>query len=181
MKRGYTSLQYKSIIRKLRAIRPDLSVSTDLIIGFPGESDADHAKTMKLIEDMRFDNSFSFIFSPRPGTPAASLHDDTPHDEKQKRLLQVQKAINDNTHAFSDALVGRAVRILVEGPSRQSKPEAPELMGRTDCNRVINFAASAQGMSRLPGQLIDIDVSQRMGFSLRGELALADAAELSPA
>lgn len=178
MKRGYTSLQYKSIIRKLRAIRPELSLSTDLIIGFPGESDDDHAKTMRLIEDMRFDNSFSFIFSPRPGTPAASLEDSTPHDVKQKRLLEVQKAINDNTHAFSEAFVGRAVKILVEGPSRQSKPEAPELMGRTECNRVINFAASAQAMTRLPGQIIDIFVTQRMGFSLRGELALADAPEL---
>ncbi|NJM44561.1 MAG: tRNA (N6-isopentenyl adenosine(37)-C2)-methylthiotransferase MiaB [Brachymonas sp.] len=175
MKRGYTSLQYKSIIRKLRVIRPDLSLSTDLIIGFPGESDDDHAKTMKLIEDMRFDNSFSFIYSPRPGTPAASLADDTPHDVKQRRLLQVQKAINDNTHAFSDALVGRTVRILVEGPSRQSKPDSPELMGRTECNRVINFAASKAAMQRMPGSLIDIAVTQRMGFSLRGELAISDA------
>jgi tRNA-2-methylthio-N6-dimethylallyladenosine synthase len=173
MKRGYTSLQYKSIIRKLRAIRPDLSVSTDLIVGFPGERDADHAKTMQLIEDMRFDNSFSFIFSPRPGTPAASLEDPTPHDAKQQRLLEVQKAINHNTHAFSDALVGTSVQMLVEGPSRQSKADAPELMGRTECNRVINFAASAQAMQRLPGQILSIRVSQRMGFSLRGELALA--------
>jgi tRNA-2-methylthio-N6-dimethylallyladenosine synthase len=175
MKRGYTSLQYKSTIRKLRAIRPDLPLSTDLIIGFPGETDEDHAKTMKLIEDMRFDNSFSFIFSPRPGTPAASLQDDTPHDVKHQRLLQVQKAINDNTHAFSDALVGKTVKILVEGPSRQSKPGALELMGRTECNRVINFAASEQGMLRLPGQIMEIEVNQRMGFSLRGELALAEA------
>ncbi len=181
MKRGYTSLQYKSIIRKLRAIRPDLHLSTDLIIGFPGETDDDHAKTMKLIEDMHFDNSFSFIFSPRPGTPAAGLQDDTPHDVKQKRLLQVQKAINDNTHALSDAFVGKSARILVEGPSRQSKPETPELMGRTECNRVINFAVSEQGLKRLPGQLITIAVKQRMGFSLRGELALAAAAELATA
>jgi tRNA-2-methylthio-N6-dimethylallyladenosine synthase len=175
MKRGYTSLQYKSTIRKLRAIRPDLPLSTDLIIGFPGESDEDHAKTMKLIEDMHFDNSFSFIFSPRPGTPAASLADDTPHDVKHKRLLQVQKAINDNTHAISDALVGKRVKILVEGPSRQSKSDALELMGRTECNRVINFTASEQGMLRLPGQILEIAVNQRMGFSLRGELELAQA------
>jgi tRNA-2-methylthio-N6-dimethylallyladenosine synthase len=175
MKRGYTSLQYKSTIRKLRAIRPDLPLSTDLIIGFPGESDEDHAKTMKLIEDMHFDNSFSFIFSPRPGTPAASLQDDTPHDVKHQRLLQVQKAINDNTHAISDALVGKRVKILVEGPSRQSKPDALELMGRTECNRVINFTASEQGMLRLPGQILEIAVNQRMGFSLRGELELAQA------
>jgi tRNA-2-methylthio-N6-dimethylallyladenosine synthase len=172
MKRGYTSLQYKSIIRKLRVIRPELRLSTDLIIGFPGESDADHAKTMKLIEDMQFDNSFSFIFSPRPGTPAASLADDTPHDVKHARLLEVQKAINDNTHALSDAFVGKSTRILVEGPSRQSKPDALELMGRTECNRVINFVTSAQGMQRLPGQILDIAVTQRLGFSLRGELAL---------
>jgi tRNA-2-methylthio-N6-dimethylallyladenosine synthase len=181
MKRGYTSLQYKSTIRKLRAIRPDLPLSTDLIIGFPGESDDDHAKTMKLIEDMRFDNSFSFIYSPRPGTPAASLEDTTPHDVKQKRLLQVQKAINDNTHAFSDALIGKRVKILVEGPSRQSKSEAPELMGRTECNRVINFAASASALQRLPGQLIDIEVTQRMGFSLRGQLPLMAEAHAAAA
>jgi tRNA-2-methylthio-N6-dimethylallyladenosine synthase len=170
IKRGYTSLQYKSIIRKLRVIRPELSLSTDLIIGFPGETDDDHAKTMKLIEDMQFDNSFSFIYSPRPGTPAASLQDDTPHDVKQARLAQVQKAINDNTHALSEAMVGRTVRILVEGPSRNNKPESPELMGRTECNRVINFAASQAALQRMPGQIIDMHVSQRMGFSLRGEL-----------
>ena len=176
MKRGYTSLQYKSIIRRIRAIRPNLHLSTDLIIGFPGESDADHAKTMKLIEDMQFDNSFSFIYSPRPGTPAASLADDTPHEIKHARLMQVQRAINDNTHALSDAFVGRTARILVEGPSRQSKSDAPELMGRTECNRVVNFSTSAQGLLRIPGQLIDIAVSQRMGFSLRGELAILEAA-----
>jgi tRNA-2-methylthio-N6-dimethylallyladenosine synthase len=170
MKRGYTALQYKSIIRKLRAVRPDLSLATDLIIGFPGETDEDHDKTMRLIDEMHYDNSFSFIFSPRPGTPAASLHDDTPHALKLKRLMQVQKVILDNTHALSDALVGKKMRILVEGASRQSKPEAPELMGRTECNRVINFAASAQALQRLPGQLIDIEVTQRMGFSLRGQL-----------
>jgi tRNA-2-methylthio-N6-dimethylallyladenosine synthase len=170
MKRGYTSLQYKSIIRKLRAIRPELSLSTDLIIGFPGESDADHSKTMKLIEEMQFDNSFSFIYSPRPGTPAASLQDETPHEVKQVRLAQVQQAINDNTHAASDALVGQTVRILVEGPSRNSKVDSPELMGRTECNRVINFAASSAALQRLPGELMDIHVSQRLGFSLRGEL-----------
>ena len=179
MKRGYTSLQYKSIIRKLRTIRPDLSVSTDLIIGFPGETDADHAKTMKLIEDMRFDNSFSFVYSPRPGTPAASLADDTPHEVKHQRLLQVQKAINDNTHAFSDEMVGKTVKILVEGPSRQSKPDTPELMGRTECNRVINFAASESAMQRLPGQILSINVSQRMGFSLRGEVALRQQSALA--
>jgi tRNA-2-methylthio-N6-dimethylallyladenosine synthase len=175
MKRGYTALQYKSTVRKLRAIRPELSLSTDLIIGFPGETEEDHAKTMKLIEDMRYDNSFSFIFSPRPGTPAASLHDDTPHEVKQKRLLQVQKAINDNTHALSEALVGNTAKILVEGPSRNSKPGALELMGRTECNRVINFAASEQAMQRMPGQIMDIDVTQRLGFSLRGELVVAEA------
>jgi tRNA-2-methylthio-N6-dimethylallyladenosine synthase len=176
MKRGYTSLQYKSIIRKIRAIRPELSLSTDLIIGFPGETDEDHSKTMKLIEDMQFDNSFSFIYSPRPGTPAASLADETPHEVKQTRLAQVQKAINDNTHAASDAMVGKTVRILVEGPSRNSRSDSPELMGRTECNRVINFCASSSALQRMPGELIDIHVSQRLGFSLRGELELAEVA-----
>jgi tRNA-2-methylthio-N6-dimethylallyladenosine synthase len=173
MKRGYTAMEYKSIIRKLKSVRPNISLSTDIIVGFPGETDEDHAKTMKLLEDVQYDNSFAFIFSPRPGTPAAGLHDDTPHAVKQQRLNEVNQFILANTHAFSDAMVGQRVKILVEGPSRHSKAGYPELMGRTECNRVINFAASESALQRMPGQLIEIDVTQRMGFSLRGQLPVA--------
>ncbi len=169
MKRGYTALQYKSTVRKLRAIRPDMSMSSDFIVGFPGETEDDFNKMMKLIDDVGFDNSFSFIYSRRPGTPAANLSDDTPHEVKLRRLQHLQKVIDDSTDRISNALIGKTSRILVEGPSRRSSAAAPELMGRTECNRVVNFAASAQA-SRLVGQLIDIKVTERLGYSLRGEL-----------
>jgi tRNA-2-methylthio-N6-dimethylallyladenosine synthase len=178
MKRGYTALEYKSTVRKLRAIRPGMSMSSDFIVGFPGETEADFNKMMKLIDDIGFDNSFSFIFSPRPGTPAANLHDDTPHDVKLKRLQHLQKVIDDSTDSISNALVGKTVRILVEGPSRRSTEAAPELMGRTECNRVVNFAASAQAQ-RMVGQMMDIEVTERMGYSLRGELTMASEAMLA--
>ena len=177
MKRGYTALEYKSTVRKLRAIRPDLSMSSDFIVGFPGETEDDFDKMMKLIDDVGYDNSFSFIYSPRPGTPAANLHDDTAHDVKLRRLQHLQKVIDENTDAISDALVGKTTRILVEGPSRRSSAAVPELMGRTECNRVVNFSASAQA-KRLVGQMIDIRVTERMGYSLRGELLLAEGAVL---
>ena len=177
MKRGYTALEYKSTVRKLRAIRPDLSMSSDFIVGFPGETEDDFDKMMKLIDDVGYDNSFSFIYSPRPGTPAANLHDDTAHDVKLRRLQHLQKVIDENTDAISDALVGKTTRILVEGPSRRSSTAVPELMGRTECNRVVNFPASAQA-KRLVGQMIDIRVTERMGYSLRGELLLAEGAVL---
>ncbi|MEY2689272.1 MAG: hypothetical protein RL375_3471, partial [Pseudomonadota bacterium] len=119
MKRGYTTLEYKSTIRKLRAVRPDISLSTDFIVGFPGETDDDHAKTMKLIADVGFDASFSFVFSPRPGTPAAALHDDTPQADKLARLQQLQAAIEDNVRCISASRVGTRQAILVEGPSRK--------------------------------------------------------------
>ena len=118
MKRGYTAMEYKSTVRKLRAIRPDMAMSSDFIVGFPGETDDDFAKMMKLIDDVGFDNSFSFIFSPRPGTPAANLHDDTPHDVKLARLQQLQAAINANMARISDSRVGTVQRILVEGVSQ---------------------------------------------------------------
>ena len=174
MKRGYTALQYKSIVRKLRAIRPDMSMSSDFIVGFPGETEDDFNKMMKLIDDVGFDNSFSFIYSRRPGTPAANLSDDTPHEVKLRRLQHLQKVIDDSTDRISNALVGKTSRILVEGPSRRSSTAVPELMGRTECNRVVNFSASAQA-TRLVGQLIDINVTERLGYSLRGELVLASA------
>ncbi|MBS0428561.1 MAG: tRNA (N6-isopentenyl adenosine(37)-C2)-methylthiotransferase MiaB [Proteobacteria bacterium] len=164
MKRGYTAMEYKSTIRKLRAIRPQLALSSDFIVGFPGETEDDFARMMKLIEDVGFDASFSFIFSPRPGTPAAQLHDDTPHEVKLRRLQHLQKAIDDNVRRLSDALVGTRQRILVEGPSKKN---AAEMMGRTDCFRVVNFEAP----SHLVGQMVDVKVTRSLSHTLRGELA----------
>ena len=166
MKRGYTALEYKSTIRKLRAVRPDISLSSDFIVGFPGETDEDHARTMKLIEDIGFDASFSFVFSPRPGTPAAALEDDTPHEVKIARLQQLQAAIEANVQRISDSRVGTVQRILVEGPSRR---DPTELMGRTACNRIVNFAAGPQ-RERLIGQMIDVRITQPFPHSLRGEV-----------
>ena len=163
MKRGYTAMEYKSTIRKLRAIRPDMSISSDFIVGFPGETDDDFAKMMKLIDDVGFDNSFSFIFSPRPGTPAANLQDETPHEVKLKRLQTLQAAINANIATISNTRLGTVQRILVEG---SSKRDAGELMGRTECNRVVNFAGDA----RLVGQLVDVTITETRSYTLRGEV-----------
>ena len=165
MKRGYTAMEYKSTIRKLRAIRPDMSISSDFIVGFPGETDEDFAKMMKLIHDIGFDNSFSFIFSPRPGTPAANLHDDTPHEVKLARLQELQAAINANIATISNQRLGTVQRILVEG---SSKRDNSELMGRTECNRVVNFA----GHPRLVGQLVDVTITETRSYTLRGEVCL---------
>jgi tRNA-2-methylthio-N6-dimethylallyladenosine synthase len=168
MKRGYTAMEYKSTVRKLRAIRPNLSMSSDFIVGFPGETDEDFAKLMKLIDDVGFDTSFSFIFSPRPGTPAANLHDETPHEVKLKRLQHLQATIEANVQRISENLVGTTQRILVERPSRK---DASEWAGRTECNRVVNFPAGPNA-ARLIGQMIDVWVTQPLGHSLRGELIL---------
>ena len=170
MKRGYTALEYKSTIRRLRAVRPEISMSSDFIVGFPGETDEDHAKLMKLIEDVGYDASFSFIFSPRPGTPAANLADETPHAVKLKRLHEVQALLNAQVDAISQRRVGTVQRILVEGPSRKS---AQELMGRTECNRIVNFAAGA-GRDRLISQMLDVRISSALPHSLRGELLIAE-------
>ena len=168
MKRGYTAMEYKSTVRKLRAIRPNLSMSSDFIVGFPGETDEDFAKLMKLIDDVGFDTSFSFIFSPRPGTPAANLHDETPHEVKLKRLQLLQATIEANVQRISENLVGTTQRILVERPSRK---DASEWAGRTECNRVVNFPAGPNA-ARLIGQMMDVRVTQPLGHSLRGELIL---------
>jgi tRNA-2-methylthio-N6-dimethylallyladenosine synthase len=168
MKRGYTAMEYKSTVRKLRAIRPGLALSSDFIVGFPGETDDDFARLMKLIEDLDYDNSFSFIFSPRPGTPAAALHDDTPHEVKLARLQRVQAAIDGNMRRISESRVGTIQRILVEGPSRKN---ASELAGRTDCNRMVNF----EGPARLVGQLIDVRITGANTHSLRGEVLVKEA------
>jgi tRNA-2-methylthio-N6-dimethylallyladenosine synthase len=170
MKRGYTALEYKSTIRKLRAVRPDISMSSDFIVGFPGETDDDFAKMMKLIDDVGFDASFSFIFSPRPGTPAANLADDTPHEVKLKRLQTLQAAIEANVRRISESRAGTVQRILVEGPSRK---DASELMGRTECNRIVNFPGGPHA-ARLVGQLIDVRITQALPHSLRGEVVLKD-------
>ncbi len=163
MKRGYTAMEYKSTVRKLRAIRPDLALSSDFIVGFPGETEADHAKLMQLLEDLQFDNSFSFIFSPRPGTPAANLPDTTPHEEKLRRLHEVQAAINASIARISQSRLGTVQRILVEGTSKR---DGSELMGRTECNRVVNFA----GPARFIGQLMDVRITETRTYSLRGEI-----------
>ncbi|MCA0326864.1 MAG: tRNA (N6-isopentenyl adenosine(37)-C2)-methylthiotransferase MiaB [Proteobacteria bacterium] len=169
MKRGYTAMEYKSIIRKLRAVRPDLSLSSDFIVGFPGETEDDFAKMMKLIDDVGYDASFSFIFSPRPGTPAANLADDTPHEVKLKRLQQLQAAVEQNVRAISASRVGSRQRILVEGPSRKNPQE---LMGRTECNRIVNFDGGPQS-ARLVGQMIDVAITEALPHSLRGQVVVA--------
>ncbi len=175
MKRGYTAMEYKSTIRKLRAIRPDISMSSDFIVGFPGETEDDFNKMMKLIEDVGFDSSFSFIFSPRPGTPAANLADDTPHEVKLKRLQHLQATIEANVRRISASREGTVQRILVEGPSRRPGPGgAAELMGRTECNRIVNFDGGPNG-ARLIGQMLDVRITQALPHSLRGDVALAEA------
>ena len=163
MKRGYTAMEYKSTIRKLRVIRPNMAISSDFIVGFPGETDEDFGKMMKLIDDVGFDNSFSFIFSPRPGTPAANLHDDTPHEIKLQRLHHLQEVINSSIARISESRLGTVQRILVEGISKR---DVNELMGRTECNRVVNFAGAAE----LVGQLVDVNITETRSYSLRGIL-----------
>lgn len=167
MKRGYTTLEYKSVVRKLRAARPDISLSTDFIVGFPGESDADFEKTMKLIDEVGFDASFSFIYSPRPGTPALELADETPAEVKSARLSRLQKRIDELAHDVSQAMVGSVQRVLVEGPS---KKDANELAGRTDNNRIVNFL----GNPRLIDRFVDVRITAALPHSLRGEIVIRE-------
>lgn len=169
MKRGYTVLEYKSVIRRLRQVRPNITISSDFIIGFPGETDADFEALMKLITDIGYDNSFSFIFSPRPGTPAANLQDDTPHEVKLKRLQHLQATVEENMARISAAMVGSVQRILVEGPSKKNPAE---LQGRTENNRVVNFNAGPNG-ARLIGELIDVTITETLTYTLRGEIVVA--------
>jgi tRNA-2-methylthio-N6-dimethylallyladenosine synthase len=164
MKRGHTILEYKARLRRLREARPGISISTDIIVGFPGETAADFDKTMKLVEDVGFDNSFSFIYSRRPGTPAANLADDTPDAEKRARLERLQEAINANARAISRSMVGSVQSVLVEGPSKKN-PE--ELTGRTENMRYVNFP----GHPRMVGQFVDVLVTEAMSNSLRGRVA----------
>jgi tRNA-2-methylthio-N6-dimethylallyladenosine synthase len=166
MKRNYTAMEYRSIIRRLRIARPGISISSDFIIGFPGETDADFEATMKLIDDVRFDGSFSFIYSPRPGTPAANLPDATPHAVKLARLQRLQARIQELSEEYSRAMVGSVERVLVESLSRK---DASELAGRTENNRVVNFA----GHPRLIGHYVDVEITQAYPHSLRGKAVLA--------
>ena len=167
MKRGYTAMEYKSTIRKLRAIRPDLAMSSDFIVGFPGETDEDFDKMMRLIDDVGFDTSFSFIYSPRPGTPAANIKDETPHSVKLKRLQHLQATIDKSVEAISASRLGTIQRVLVEGAARKT-PNA--LFGRTECNRPVVFS----GSDRLIGQLVDIRITEAPMRSLRGEVVTVD-------
>ena len=163
MKRGYTALEFKQKIRKLRAVRPDISISSDFIVGFPGETDADFDKTMKLIEDVGFDQSFSFIYSRRPGTPAADLEDDTPEAVKHARLERLQKHINEYAAGISRRMVGSVQSVLVEGPSKKNPDE---LTGKTENMRSVNFP----GHRRLVGQFVDVLITEALTNSLRGRV-----------
>jgi tRNA-2-methylthio-N6-dimethylallyladenosine synthase len=167
MKRGHTALEYKAKIRRLREAKPGISISSDFIVGFPGESERDFEATMKLIEDIGFDQSFSFVYSSRPGTPAANLPDETPAAEKSARLARLQAAIDANAKAISQAMVGSVQRVLVTGTS---KKDANELTGRTENMRFVNFAAPA----RLIGEFVDVVITEAMSNSLRGRVYLSD-------
>ncbi|MGO3133333.1 MAG: tRNA (N6-isopentenyl adenosine(37)-C2)-methylthiotransferase MiaB [Alcaligenes sp.] len=167
MKRGYTSLEFKSIVRRLREARPDIVLSSDFIVGFPGETEEDFQKTLKLIRDVNFDQSFSFVYSRRPGTPAADLEDNSSKEEKLDRLHRLQAQINEQAQTISQAMVGSVQRILVEGTSRR---DDTELKGRTENNRIINFP----GDRRLIGQIVDVHVTQVLTNTLRGEIVTHD-------
>ena len=171
MKRNYTALEYKSIVRKLRAVRPDISLSTDFIVGFPGETEEDYEKTMKLIDDVGFDASFSFIYSTRPGTPAADLPDDTPADLKTARLMRLQKRIDQLAGAVSESMVGSVQRVLIEGLSKKNDAE---LAGRTDNNRIVNFVGGVNG-ARLIHSFADVRIISALPHSLRGEIVTRES------
>src|SRR5256885_9222780 len=166
MKRGYTALEYKSIVRRLRAARPGISISSDFIVGFPGETEQDFEATLRLVDDVGFDGSFSFVYSRRPGTPAAELTDDTPPEVKRARLARLQRKIDAHASSISESLIGTRQRILVEGASRR---DAGELSGRAGDNRVVNFC----GPRRLVGEFVEVTVTKAMAHTLRGEVRVA--------
>ena len=166
MKRGYTVLEYKSIVRRLRAVRPSISISSDLIVGFPGETAADFEATMRLIGDIRFDGAFSFLYSRRPGTPAADLADATPQAEKLARLQRLQTAVHEHAQAVSRAMIGTRQRVLVTGHARRTAKENEQLAGRTDNNRVVNF----DGPAALINRFAEVTITEALPNSLRGEL-----------
>jgi tRNA-2-methylthio-N6-dimethylallyladenosine synthase len=166
MKRGYTALEYKAIVRKLRSASPGISISSDFIVGFPGEADIDFEATLRLVDEVGFDSSFSFIYSRRPGTPAADLPDDTPQETKLARLARLQAKVDAHAGSISERMVGTSQRILVEGVSRRN---AAELSGRTGNNRMVNF----RGAPRLVGQFADVTITEAMAHSLRGAVRAA--------
>ncbi len=168
MKRGYSVLEFKSVVRKLRAVRPDLALTSDFILGFPGETEADFEKTMKLIDEVGFDGSFSFVYSARPGTPASDLADPVPQETKLRWLARLQKRIDEQYQVNSAAMVGSVQRILVEGAAKKNADH--ELMGRSDNNRVVNFAAPTRNRERLINQFIDVRITAALPHSLRGEI-----------
>jgi tRNA-2-methylthio-N6-dimethylallyladenosine synthase len=169
MKRGHTVLEYKQKLRKLRAVRPDISITTDIIVGFPGETEEDFAATMSLIADAGFDQSFSFLYSRRPGTPAAALPDEVPAEVKQRRLALIQQRLNAQAHAISERMVGSRQRVLIERPAKRDRSE---LAGRTDNNRWVNF----QGPAHLINQFADVAITEARPNSLRGRLVVAETA-----
>ncbi|MGH8744938.1 MAG: tRNA (N6-isopentenyl adenosine(37)-C2)-methylthiotransferase MiaB, partial [Burkholderiales bacterium] len=162
MKRGYTVLEYRSIVRRLRRARPDLSLTSDFIVGFPGETGSDFQATLELARELAFDGSFCFVYSPRPGTPASELPDATPPAEKLERLQRLQGMLDTQARAVSEAMVGSVQRVLVEGPARR---DPDELAGRTGNNRVVNF----RGGGDLIGRFVDVRISAARSHSLRGE------------
>jgi tRNA-2-methylthio-N6-dimethylallyladenosine synthase len=168
MKRGYTALQFKERIRKLRAVRPDISVTSDFIVGFPGETERDFEATLKLVRELDIDQSFSFLYSRRPGTPAASLPDEVPHEEKQARLVRLQTLLEEQAQARSRAMVGSRQRVLVE---RHARKDQTELAGRTEDNRWVNFP----GPANLIGHFVELDITEARAHSLRGRIAAAEA------
>ncbi len=163
MKRGYTALEYKSTIRKLRAARPDIVLTSDFIIGFPGETERDFDATMKLVEEVGFDASFSFVYSPRPGTPAANLPDEVPQEVKAERLKRLQDLVAAQAQRLAQSLLGSVQRVLVEGASRK---DAQELAGRLDNNRIVNFI----GTPAMVGHFVDVKITSVWAYTLRGEL-----------
>ena len=171
MKRGYTALEYKSIIRKMRAVRPDLTLSSDFIVGFPGETEADFEKLLKMVRELEFDNSFCFIFSPRPGTPAANLSDDTPYETKLKRLQTLLSLVEEQANQISQKMLGNIEKVLIEGLAK----DGVNLQGRAENNRVVHFMAPDQEIESLIGQMSDIRITEVLNYTLRGELVEAHA------
>ncbi len=168
MKRGYTVLEFKSLIRKLKAVRPDLTLSSDFIVGFPGETDEDFQQLMKLVEELKFDNSYCFIYSERPGTPAANLHDDTPKEVKNQRLKQLVAKIDEHVLYFNQQMIGKTERVMMESMARDGQ----HLQGRTENGRVVLIAIENEQAKRLIGQLIAVKFTEALPHSLRGELVL---------
>ena len=172
MKRGYTALEYRSIARRLAKARPGIALSSDFIVGFPGETEADFEATLRLVREVGFDASFSFVFSPRPGTPAAELADETPRQEKLERLQRLQEVLESQARAISERMVGTVEHVLVEGPSRK---DPAELAGRTENNRVVNF----KGSPELVGRYTDVRIVAALAHSLRGEALLREPRSLA--